>query len=202
MWKLRHTIFTAERDRLMASTWVCIGFASDLIKNGYVKPVDFMGLPLLLMRNKDGETQVFHNVCSHRGMQLVAEEGEVQGMIRCPYHSWTYDLNGNLKGTPHIGGVGQHKVESFKCEKHGLKALRSAVWMDMVFVNLDGQAPDFAEHVAPLENRWRDFIGDDGFALLRRANMCGILEITVPKKEESRPKQIQINVNATKQIEA
>lgn len=171
--------FAEERDRLMANTWACVGFSSDLIKNGYVKPVDFMGLPLLLMRNKDGETQVFHNVCSHRGMQLVAEEGEVQGMIRCPYHSWTYDLNGNLRGTPHIGGVGQHKVESFKCEKHGLKPVRSAVWMDMVFINLDGQAPEFAEHVASLENRWRDFIGADGFALLRRVNMGGNLEITV-----------------------
>lgn len=171
--------FTEEREKLMANTWACLGFASDLVKNGYVKPVDFMGLPLLLMRNKDGETQVFHNVCSHRGMQLVAEEGEVQGVIRCPYHSWTYDLNGNLKGTPHIGGVGQHKVDGFKCEQHGLKPIRSAVWMDMIFINLDGQATDFNEHVAPLEERWTSFIGKDGFALLRRANMGGNLEITV-----------------------
>lgn len=171
--------FNHERDTLMAGTWVCVGFASDLIKDGFVKPVNFMGLPLLLMRNKSGETQVFHNVCSHRGMQLVAEEGEVQGVIRCPYHSWTYDLDGNLKGTPHIGGVGQHKVEGFQCEKHGLKPLRSAVWMDMIFVNADGQAEPFSDHVAPLENRWRDFIGADGFDLLRRVNMGGSLEISV-----------------------
>lgn len=171
--------FSEERDGLMANTWACLGFASDVIKNGYVKPVNFMGLPLLMMRNKDGVTHVFHNVCSHRGMQLVAEEGEVQGVIRCPYHSWTYDLNGNLKGTPHIGGFGEHKVDSFQCEKHGLKPVRSAVWMDMVFINLDGQAPEFADHVAPLEHRWRAFIGDDGFGLLRRANMGGNLEINV-----------------------
>lgn len=171
--------FAAERDQLMARTWVCVGFASDLLKNGYVKPIDFMGLPLAMMQNKQGEIQVFHNVCSHRGMQLVAEEGAVQGVIRCPYHSWTYDLDGNLKGTPHIGGVGEHKVEGFQCANHGLRRVRSAVWLDMIFVNVDGQAPEFAEHVGPLENRWREFVGDDGFGLLRRANMGSNLEIPV-----------------------
>src|SRR5690606_39968122 len=71
--------FKFERDNILSKTWVCIGFASDLIKNGYIKPVEFMGLPLLMMRNKEGAVQVFHNVCSHRGMQLVHEEGVVQG---------------------------------------------------------------------------------------------------------------------------
>src|SRR5699024_5546001 len=58
--------FHAERDVLMARTWVCIGFASDLAKKSYVRPVEFMGLPLIIMCNKQGEIQVFHNVCSHR----------------------------------------------------------------------------------------------------------------------------------------
>ncbi|OIN05568.1 aromatic ring-hydroxylating oxygenase subunit alpha [Oceanisphaera psychrotolerans] len=171
--------FAFERDQVLGKTWTCVGFASDLVKNGYVKPISFMDLPLLMMRNKDGEVQVFHNVCSHRGMQLVHEAGEVQGMIRCSYHSWTYDLNGNLKGTPHVGGIAKHKDDRFKCEKHGLKALRSAIWMDMVFVNLSGDAAPFEEHIAPLEARWKEFLGDDGLSLLRRVNMGGHLEIEV-----------------------
>lgn len=56
-----------------------------------------MGMPLVMMRNREGEIQVFHNVCSHRGMILVQEEGTIEGVIRCQYHSWSYDLNGNLK---------------------------------------------------------------------------------------------------------
>ena len=171
--------FTFERDQVFGNTWVCIGFASDLLKNGYVMPLDFMNLPLLMMRNRQGEVQVFHNVCSHRGMKLVHEAGEVQGMIRCPYHSWTYDLDGNLKGTPHIGGIAKHKDDRFKCEKHGLKPLRSAVWMDMVFVNLSGNAESFEEHIAPLEQRWQQFLGEEGLGLLRRVNMGGNLEIEV-----------------------
>lgn len=171
--------FAFERDKIMGNTWACVGFASDLLKNGYVKPVTFMGLPLLIMRNREGDIQVFHNVCSHRGMKLVHEAGQVQGTIRCPYHSWSYDLNGNLKGTPHVGGIGQHKDDRFKCEKHGLKPLRSAIWMDMIFVNLSADAPPFEEHIAPLIERWRPFWGDDGLSLLRRVNMGGHLDIQV-----------------------
>ncbi|MES2259547.1 MAG: aromatic ring-hydroxylating dioxygenase subunit alpha [Pseudomonadota bacterium] len=160
--------FELERDQVMAKTWACVGFASDLPNNGSVNPVDFMGLPLLLTRNREGLVQVFHNVCSHRGMKLVQEAGEVQGVIRCPYHSWTYDLNGGLKGTPHVGGVNQHKDERFACEKHGLKAIRSAIWMDMVFVNLSGDAPALETMLTPLTERWSQFLGEDGMRLLRR----------------------------------
>ncbi len=171
--------FRLERRRLMETTWGCIGFASDLLKPGYVKPLRFMGLPLLMMRNREGEIGVFHNVCSHRGMQLVQAETQVGGLIRCPYHSWSYDLSGKLKATPHVGGVGQHRDERFRCEKHGLKAIRSHVWMDLVFVNLDGEAESFATHVAPLAERWREFVGSDDLDMLRRVNMGGNLEIEV-----------------------
>ncbi|MGD8429679.1 MAG: Rieske 2Fe-2S domain-containing protein, partial [Ectothiorhodospiraceae bacterium] len=171
--------FPVERDRVMAKTWACIGFASDLYRKGYAKPVNFMGLPLVIFRNRNGEINVFHNVCSHRGMLLVQEETEVQGVVRCPYHSWTYDLDGNLRGTPHIGGVGRHAVEGFDCSNFGLRLVRTAVWMDMVFVNLSGDAPEFEDHVAPLEERWRTFVGDDGFDLMRRVNMGGSLDIEV-----------------------
>ena len=161
-------MFELERDQVMAKTWACVGFESDLPKNGTVNPVDFMGLPLLLMRNRDGLLQVFHNVCSHRGMKLVEQPGEVQGVIRCPYHSWTYDLNGALKGTPHVGGINQHKDERFACEKHGLKPIRSAVWMGMVFVNLSGDAEPLEQMLAPLTDRWEQFLGKDGMGLMRR----------------------------------
>lgn len=171
--------FNFERDHVIGKTWACIGFASDLVKKAYVKPIDFMGLPLLMMRNREGLVQVFHNVCSHRGMQLVHEAGVVEGVIRCQYHSWSYDLNGNLKGTPHVGGIGQHKDERFKCEKHGLKPLRSAIWMDMIFVNLSEDAAPFEEHIAPLVERWKPFLGEDGLNLLHTSDVGSHLEIEV-----------------------
>ncbi|CAG4894001.1 aromatic ring-hydroxylating oxygenase subunit alpha [Paraburkholderia saeva] len=158
--------FKTERDAVLSQDWVCVGFADDLKQNSTVRPIDFMGLPLLITRNREGALQVFHNVCSHRGMKLVQEAGEIQGVIRCPYHSWTYDLNGALKGTPHVGGINQHKDERVACERHGLKALRSHVWMGMVFVNLSGTAPEFEEVIRPLTDRWAQFLGPDSYSLM------------------------------------
>ena len=132
-----------ERDHVLGKSWAGLWFASDLPKKGYVKPVDFMGLPLVILRNKKDEIKVFHNVCSHRGMILVHDEMEVQGALRCKYHSWSYNLDGELKGTPHLGGIGQQKSEGFNHCDHGLKPVRSVVWMDIVFINLSGDAPEF-----------------------------------------------------------
>jgi len=149
-----------ERARLFARTWTCIGFASDLPGGAYAEPVDFMGLPLIILQDAGDTLRVFHNVCSHRGQRLVAEGGPVKGALRCPYHSWTYDLQGRLRGTPHFGGTGVHQIDGFDCSLHGLKSIRTEVWMDMIFVNLSGDAPPFAEHIEPLMARWRQFWGD------------------------------------------
>jgi choline monooxygenase len=171
--------FQMERDAVLSQEWVCVGFADDLKTPSSVQPVDYMGLPLLITRNREGVLQVFHNVCSHRGMKLVQEAGEIQGVIRCPYHSWTYDLNGTLKGTPHVGGINQHKDERVPCEKHGLKALRSHVWMGMVFVNLSGTAPGFEEVLRPLTERWSQFLGEDGNALMHVPREGGAWSVEV-----------------------
>ena len=158
-----------ERDNVLGKSWAGLWFASDLPKKGYVKPINFMGLPLVILRNKSDEIKVFHNVCSHRGMILVHEEMEVQGALRCQYHSWSYSLDGELKGTPHLGGVGQQKVDGFNHCDHGLKPVRSAVWMDIIFINLSGDAEPFDVYAKPLTDQWKMFLGDNGLDQLRTA---------------------------------
>ena len=158
-----------ERDQVLGKSWAGLWFASDLPKKGYVKPVSFMGLPLLILRNKQDEIKVFHNVCSHRGMILVHEEMEVQGSLRCKYHSWSYNLDGELKGTPHLGGIGQQKAAGFNHCDHGLKPVRSVVWMDVIFINLSDDAPAFDEHIKPLTQKWQPFLGDHGLDRMRSA---------------------------------
>lgn len=164
---LSQPYFEWERDQLFAKNWTCIGFVSDLPLGAYAKPMFLMGMPLLILKDKDESVRVFHNVCSHRGRKLVSESGAVKGVLRCPYHSWTYDLQGKLKGTPHIGGHGIHEVAGFNCANHGLKPVRSAIWMDMIFVNLSNDAVDFDEHIAPLKNRWAEFWGQDDPVFIR-----------------------------------
>jgi choline monooxygenase len=159
--------FERERDALFARTWACVGRGTDAPAPGDVCPVDWMGLPLVMVRCDDGQLRVFHNVCSHRGNRLVAQACRVTGVIRCPYHSWTYKLDGKLRGTPHIGGVGKHEIAGFDRDKHGLRPVRSHEWLDLVFVNLSEAAPAFEDHIAPLLERWRPFVSSEDLAALR-----------------------------------
>ena len=146
-----------ERDQLLGRTWTCIGMGAQVPNPGDVKPVLLLGLPLILLRARDGELRVFHNVCSHRGHRLIGEAGNVGATITCPYHSWSYSLDGKLRATPMIGGTGQHSCPGFEKKLHGLKAIRSAQWFDCVFINLSGDAEPFEDYVAPLAARWGDF---------------------------------------------
>ena len=162
-------VFREERDQVLGTAWAGLAFASDLPQGGYAKPVDFMGLPLLILRGKDGQIRVFHNVCSHRGMILVDQEKPVTGALRCQYHSWAYSLDGELKSTPHLGGVGEQKAEGFEHCKHGLKEVRSTIWMDVIFINLSGDAPAFEEYAKPLMDQWAAYLDDNAYDLLKPA---------------------------------
>ena len=150
-------VFRRERDAVLFRNWSGIGFAKDLPEPGFVKPITFVGMPLLMVRDRDGELRVFQNTCRHRGMILVEEPGQLSGVIRCPYHSWCYGLDGRLKVTPHIGGPGINKHEQVDISTLGLIPIRSHVWMDVVFVNVDGAAPPFEEAHADLLARWSEF---------------------------------------------
>lgn len=146
-----------EHERLFAGEWVAIGVASDLAQPGALLPVEVNGVPLLALRDEAGAIRVFHNVCSHRGLKLVEGPCTLRGVLRCPYHSWSYTLDGRLRATPSIGGPGVHRIEGFDKDRHGLKPVRCAVWFDQIFVNIDGQARAFEDLVGPLTARWRAF---------------------------------------------
>lgn len=150
-------IYVRERDILFARQWACIGFAHDVPEQGDVWPVDLMGQPLLMVRNKRGEVAVYHNVCRHRGMILVTEPGNSGAVIRCPYHSWTYGLDGGLRATPHVGGAGVAEHPCVTKPELGLVPVRSHVFMGLVFVNLSGDAPEFDIAHSVLRGRWAEF---------------------------------------------
>ena len=113
--------FLLEREMIFSSMWTCIGFASDTAEPGDAFPLEFMELPLLILRGEDHQLRVFHNVCPHRGHILVSEAGRMKKMLRCPYHSWTFQLDGKLANTPHIGGVGVRELEHFDPTCHGMR---------------------------------------------------------------------------------
>jgi len=158
-------IFAKERRTVFFHSWACIAAASDVPNPGDVCPVSLAGMPLLLLRDRAGELRVFHNICSHRGLQLVTEAESSHGCLTCPYHAWTYDLDGTLKATPHFGGYGQHECGGFDRRARSLRPVRAEQWLDLVFVNLSGAAPPLSEYVRAVAARFAPY----DFSLLRRS---------------------------------
>lgn len=168
-----------ERDTVFFNNWSVIGSASSLKEIGDVKLYNFLGVPLLILRDKSDQIKVFHNVCSHRGFKLIQEPCKLKNMIRCPYHSWSYDLSGKLIATPHVGGMNKHEAKGFEKSKSNLKEVRSFVWMDLIFVNLNNNAKSFEERIKPLEERWSKFISKEDQKLIRHAKDFGYFNMEV-----------------------
>ncbi len=149
-------VFAEEREALLFGNWSGIGFVRDVPERGYAKPVDFLGVPLLIVRGDGGEVRVFQNTCRHRGMILMDKPGNIRGTIRCPYHSWCYGLDGALRSTPHVGGPGQNLHEDIRRDELGLVEFPSKVFRGVIFVNVSGTAPDFDSYAAKLTARWSE----------------------------------------------
>jgi len=171
--------YAHERDTIFADQWACVAFASDVPEAGAVFPVQLAGMPLLVVRDRQDTIRVFHNVCSHRGVKLAEQPEVLAGMLCCPYHSWTYDLTGKLVATPHVGGIGQHKVEGLACEEHGLKQIRSHLWMGLIFIDLTGNAGEFEDRMQPLYQRWDKFFPSRQYDMLEPDPASGSWEQTL-----------------------
>ncbi|MGC1306518.1 MAG: aromatic ring-hydroxylating dioxygenase subunit alpha [Phormidesmis sp.] len=170
-----------ERQTVFYQQWVCVGLASDVPHPGDVYPTDVAGMPIVLVRDggkavngrkAGGELRAFHNVCRHRGLQLVNQPCNVPGNIRCPYHSWTYKLDGQLKSTPHFGGYYKDTYDGFDRAEKGLAPIRCEQWLDLVFVNLSGDASPLGEYLQPVIDRWS---GYDLSLLRREAKEVGLV---------------------------
>jgi len=150
-------MYALEREHIFFKNWSAIAFASDAPNANDVFPVDFLGMPLLLVRTKSGTLNVFQNTCRHRGMILIDKPCHLKGPIRCPYHSWSYDHEGALVRTPYVGGVGFDTHKDVNSNELGLFKIRSHIWQGVIFVDVSGIALDFEEAHANLIARWQEF---------------------------------------------
>ena len=81
--------FTHERQKVFFNKWTVIGVASSIPNPGDAKPHNLLGIPLIMVRDREMKIRVFHNVCSHRGFKLLDKPCALKNVIRCPYHSWS-----------------------------------------------------------------------------------------------------------------
>lgn len=130
---------------VLARTWLALGperrFASG------ATPGDVEGLQLLATRDREGALRVFHNLCRHRGTVLCEEPCLDRRRIVCPYHGWSYELDGSLASAPNMDGV-----EGFAAEDYSLVEVESAIWQGILFVRFEatGERRPLSEHLGPL----------------------------------------------------
>ncbi len=152
-----------ENRRILARNWVFAGADGDVPKTGDIKPIDIAGTPIFLTRGNDGEVRAFHNVCRHRGTQLIDAPCQKTAII-CPYHAWGYRLDGTIRSRPHFNGANQtEKFPAAGDDRLNLHAIRTASWNGCHFVDLSGKAPDLLEFLKPLLDRTQQF----DFSLIR-----------------------------------
>ena len=144
-------IYELEKQRIFHRSWWYSGHVSQLAKPGNFITTRIHDQNLFIIRGRDGELRAFYNVCQHRGHELLEGEGRTN-LVVCPYHAWTYDLDGSLRSARNSENVAGFD----KCE-FSLKDVRVEVFCGLVFVNLDGDARPLAEQAAPLEEEIRNY---------------------------------------------
>ncbi|MGH3121304.1 MAG: aromatic ring-hydroxylating oxygenase subunit alpha, partial [Streptosporangiaceae bacterium] len=130
--------FARERDRVLLPGWFCVGRADALAEPGCYLAADVCGESIIVTRAGDGSLAGYYNLCRHRGSRLVptagcqpAASGRFPGSIRCPYHAWTYALDGTLRAAPFLPALRQHR------DALSLHRVDVATWGGFVFARLE-----------------------------------------------------------------
>lgn len=146
-------VLDEEQAKIFARHWISIGRSADFPGPGDYRLVDIAGESLIVLRDQADTLRAFYNICRHRGTRLCTEsQGRLSETLQCPYHAWTYALDGRLTGAPHM-----HDVQGFEKRDYPLHAAALGEWEGFVFVSLAAEPPPLAECFAPLRERFRRF---------------------------------------------
>jgi choline monooxygenase len=134
-------IFALECEHILLRNWFFVARTEELSQPGDYRAIETVGGPVLLTHDETGTLHAFANTCRHRGCLLLEGSGNRRSVV-CPYHAWTYRLDGRLRAAP-----GMQAVPGFALEAYGLLPLRTAIWEGCIFLNFDDAAPDLAAHL-------------------------------------------------------
>jgi len=142
-------VFAQEQDRIFSRQWVLVGHQNQIAEPGDYFVTEVASESLIIVRDKGGEVHGFYNVCRHRGTRLREDRIGHLSAIQCPYHAWTYGLDGRLIGAPHMD-----QVPDFDKADYSLHAVNLALWEGLIFVNLAGSPTPLEEWFAPLNGKF------------------------------------------------
>ena len=138
-------VFAEEQEAIFSTQWILVGHQSQIGRAGDFFVQEAAGESLIIARDREGTIRGFYNVCRHRGTRLCEESSGHSATIQCPYHAWTYALDGKLVGAPHMD-----VVKDFAKSDYSLQAVNLAVWEGFIFVNLADNPAPLEEVFAPL----------------------------------------------------
>ncbi|MEM9046754.1 MAG: SRPBCC family protein [Pseudomonadota bacterium] len=145
----------AELTHVFKKEWFCVGRVSQLKNPGDYLTYELAGQPVIVIRDQDGELRAMSNVCLHRMSTLLEGQGNIKSIV-CPYHAWTYGLDGRLRGAPAM-----KQNEGFDRADYCLPQIRVADWMGFLMVSLNPDAPNPDQHFHEVENLVGDYeMGD------------------------------------------
>jgi phenylpropionate dioxygenase-like ring-hydroxylating dioxygenase large terminal subunit len=151
-----------ERELVFRKIWIAVARESEVARPGDCLPVDELGEALLLVRGEDGAVRTFHNTCRHRGTRVVSRRCATR-RITCPYHGWTYGLDGRLLAVPKSEGF-----DGLDKGSHALFAVRTECWGGFVWITFNAEAPPVTQYLGELTDQLGPYRLADMRPLLRR----------------------------------
>lgn len=156
-----------EKERLFMKDWLCVGREEQLPNPGDYLSLDIFEEPIVIVRNQEGRINAFSNFCLHRGGEISKKGMGNTNEFKCPYHSWLYDLNGNLLGAPHM-----REACNFQPKRCSLPRVRVGTWAGFIFVNFD-------ENAVPLEVFVKRFGQEFGFLRMEDCALSSVIEFNL-----------------------
>ena len=143
-------VYAAEKENIFAKSWICVGHRSEVAENNAYITREVIGESIIVVRGRDGVLRAFYNVCPHRGHQLLSGEGKAKNVITCPYHAWTFKLDGELAHARNCDNVA-----NFDKENSSLVQLKVEEYAGFIFINMNPDAEPVESQLPGLQERMR-----------------------------------------------
>lgn len=148
-------VLEEERDQLFTDSWQYVGHLGQVDAAGEFFTTEIAGNGVIVTRDESGDLRAFHNVCPHRGSRVLDDETGSTRKLQCPYHGWTFDLDGSLYSAPNF------EDDALDCEANSLHPVRVDTWGPMVFVHLGTDPDPLAETLGSLVDLYEPFRLDE-----------------------------------------
>ncbi|MBB1626835.1 aromatic ring-hydroxylating dioxygenase subunit alpha [Achromobacter sp. UMC71] len=141
-------IYEYEKEKIFANSWICVGHCSEVAENNAYITRDVIGESIIVVRGRDSVLRAFYNVCPHRGHQLLQGDGKAKNVITCPYHAWTFKLDGDLAHARNCDNV-----IDFDKANSSLVGLRVEEYAGFIFINMNAEAGSVETQLPGLQDR-------------------------------------------------